>query len=556
MKYWENHRRERARSSAVTLNMVSEFLEGAGYEIVHEPTVNPVISVIASAENTRALSNEPDGSAGALYLAIYDGESDGGKFAFDERATSYLVMLEGAAKIPDQPTPEEQRILARAIVVLPRDNTASLTSLGSDVVNFIIAIERFATSLAQGVNSANQYQALVDVAEDFFGNFISIVDPNNMLLAFTKHIEPVDYVSKSLVKHKYHTDSILDEDRTRGYLSDNVIGQEGTLVFPSNELMPVTLVTSPIMVNGNYAGYVVMTCEDNDVRPGTKDTFELFISFCEKVASLRNDMPAGRNPYSQNFLITLLSRKTVDAIFIEQQTRRLAIPAIGSYKLIRIIWPEDCAAQLPFFVDEINRSDPSSRVAVRYENAAIVLAYADDVTGLNKIASRIVGSFPANIAYKIITSEVLSTLFEVFEAYCTLKSVEKYEDAIMRYKEPRKEDVPIMLTFRDAFAFYWDDPLRDTSISNFAVSHMVVSDIARIDTEKRTDDLALLEAFLVNERKASTVAESHHLHRNGVLYRIKRIQERYGIDLNDHLTRQYILACLRIRANVHGVTAP
>ena len=555
MKYWENLRRERARG-IVTLNMMAEYLEASDYEIVHEPTANPSISIIATDKTIDSISSKIEAGSSIFYLATYGGPSGKKEFVFDDRASSYLVVLADESTLPCDPSAEEQRILARSIVVRLKEGSGGLYALESDVANFIISVERFSNYLAQGVNSANQYQALVDVAEEFFGNFISIVDPNYMLLAHTKHIEPVDPISKSLIRHRYHTEEILQMERSQGYLSERISGQDGVRVFPPSEQIPATLMGSPIMVNGNYAGYVVMTIADKTVRPGTKDAFELFVNACEKVASQRNDMPAGRNPYSQNLLITLLSRKAVDAIFVEQQTRRLAIPCLGSFKLIRIIWPEDCTAQLPFFVDEINRSDPRSRVAVRYENAAMVLVYADDVANLNMIASRITSSFPANIAYKIVTSEVLSTLFDIYDAYRSIKCVERYEDAIMRYKEPPADDKPIMLTFRDAFAFYWNDPLRDTSISNYAVSHMVVSDIARIDTEKRTDDLALLETFLVNERKASTVAESHHLHRNGVLYRIKRIQERYNIDLNDHLTRQYILTCLRIRANVHGVTLP
>ncbi len=553
MKYWGSLRRDRVRAGTVTLNMVIEFLESIGYEIVSSPNTNSTISMVATAANTRSLNDE-QGICGTIFLTEYSGTAREGRLQVDERASSFLIVLKDDAQLPAKPTQEEQHILARAIVVRPSVDGATIAQLENDVANYIISIERFSACLAQSMNSTNQYQALVDVAEDFFGNFISIVDPNNMLLAYTKHIEPIDDISRSLIKHRYHTEEMLERERKESHLSARMTGQESVCVFPPNEYTPAAAVTSPIMVNGNYAGYIVMACNIDDVQPGTKDAFALFVSFCDKVASLRNDIPAGRNPYSQNLLITLLSRESVDSLFVDHQAHQLAIPTIGSYRLIRIIWPDDCSAQLPFYVDEINRSDPNTRVAVRYENSATVLVYADDPAGLKAITARVINSFPANNAYKIVTSEVLSSLFEIYFAYRSLKCVEKYEEAILRYKEERAGDKPIMLTFRDAFAFYWNDPLRDASVSNYAVTHMVINDMARIDAEKRTDDLALLEAFLINERKASTVAETHHLHRNGVLYRIKRIQERYEIDLNDHLTRQYILACLRIRAVVHGTS--
>ena len=197
MRYWENTRRERTRAGIVTLNMIAESLECVGYEVVHMPTVNASFGVIATQSNTRALDDNPDGNANILFLASIDGASST-ILDVDERANSYLIRLESGAQLPENPTSREQRILARAVVVRPGPDASNANQLENDITNFVISIERFATFLAQSVNSTNPYQALVDVAEDFFGNFISIVDPNNMLLAYTKHIEPIDDISADI----------------------------------------------------------------------------------------------------------------------------------------------------------------------------------------------------------------------------------------------------------------------------------------------------------------------------------------------------------------------
>ena len=282
MKYWESLRRDRTRTGLVTLNMIAEFLENIGYEIVSSPNTNATISMVATAENMRALDDD-QGICKTLFLATHHGTARKGQLQVDERANAFLIVLEKGALLPAKPTQDEQRILARAIVVRPPTETQTITQLGNDISNFIVSIERFASCLAQGVTASNQYQALVDVAEDFFGNFISIVDPNNMLLAYTKHIEPIDDISRSLIKHRYHTEEMLTRERKESHLSARMTGQEGVCVFPPNEYTPAAAVTSPIMVGGNYAGYIVMACENDEVRPGTKDTFALFVSFCDTV---------------------------------------------------------------------------------------------------------------------------------------------------------------------------------------------------------------------------------------------------------------------------------
>ena len=54
--------------------------------------------------------------------------------------------------------------------------------------------------------------------------------------------------------------------------------------------------------------------------------------------------------------------------------------------------------------------------------------------------------------------------------------------------------------------------------------------------------MALLFVYLANERKATKVGQMCGLHRNGVLYRIEKMEKRYGLDLNDPLTRDYLRA--------------
>ena len=79
---------------------------------------------------------------------------------------------------------------------------------------------------------------------------------------------------------------------------------------------------------------------------------------------------------------------------------------------------------------------------------------------------------------------------------------------------------------------------------------MLVTRIEEDDKEKGTDNLAVLADYLANERRVSITARNTHMHRNGVIYRIKRIQNMYHIDFEDYLQRQYILTGLQIRISL------
>ena len=84
------------------------------------------------------------------------------------------------------------------------------------------------------------------------------------------------------------------------------------------------------------------------------------------------------------------------------------------------------------------------------------------------------------------------------------------------------------------------DPECSTDVKYFAASNTVIERILESDAEKGTNDFELLAAYLSKGSKASRVADVFHLHRNGVAYRIDRIQSRFNIDLECPAIRNYV----------------
>ena len=70
----------------------------------------------------------------------------------------------------------------------------------------------------------------------------------------------------------------------------------------------------------------------------------------------------------------------------------------------------------------------------------------------------------------------------------------------------------------------------------------IVPRVVRFDEQHGTGDARLLYCYLRNERNARITCEELFLHRSTLLYRIERMQERFGFSLDDAATRQRILA--------------
>ena len=88
----------------------------------------------------------------------------------------------------------------------------------------------------------------------------------------------------------------------------------------------------------------------------------------------------------------------------------------------------------------------------------------------------------------------------------------------------------------------------DERLLDFALSGAigVPGTLAKEEASDPTGDFALLWYFLKYERNASRVGRIMFMHRNSVLYRIKQIEKRFALSLDDQLTRERIIMEYRL----------
>lgn len=111
------------------------------------------------------------------------------------------------------------------------------------------------------------------------------------------------------------------------------------------------------------------------------------------------------------------------------------------------------------------------------------------------------------------------------------------------------ERIPIY-RFTDVFVFLLGDSRKTAQhLIEFTAENSHLDIIERLQLDNKVCDLKVLYQYLVNERKSTPTAEQLHMHRNNVLHRVQSIEKRYYLDLDNHFTRQYLLACFRLKIN-------
>ena len=200
----------------------------------------------------------------------------------------------------------------------------------------------------------------------------------------------------------------------------------------------------------------------------------------------------------------------------------------------------DMSSQVGFILNEIRAMKDSYALPVVCENSIVVLLNSPDGTQLAKSIDELLESRAGAYLERIYESEVFNDFRSINAAYRSVLVAREYTPltATPVWEEHREHGK--VISFAEVFTFVMIDPEGSSDVKYFAASNTVIERILQNDAEKGTNDFELLAAYLSKGNKASHIAYLFHLHRNGVAYRIERIQNQFGIDLNNPTIRNYV----------------
>ena len=220
--------------------------------------------------------------------------------------------------------------------------------------------------------------------------------------------------------------------------------------------------------------------------------------------------------------------------------RLLDIPVQGCYMIALIEVHRDMSSQVGFILDEIRAIKDSYALPITCDGSVVVLLNSPDGTQLAKSLDELLESRAGEYLEHIYESEVFNDFRSINIAYRSVLTARKYTPLTGSpiWEEHREHGK--VTPFAEVFTFVMIDPEGSTDVKYFAASNTVIERVLRNDAEKGTNDFELLAAYLSKGSKASHIADLFHLHRNGVAYRIDRIQNQFGIDLDNPTIRNYV----------------
>lgn len=406
-----------------------------------------------------------------------------------------------------------------------QESNASFTSdkevISASNVAWVLAMQN---CLLQG----GGYQELIDLAQDVLKNSLTMSDAGFRIVAHTTNIKPSAPVVKTAIKQGFFGNDELEVFRKKGRPL-RWSTQSGISVLENDNAREI--VECIFRVKGLYAAHLVMECVGRGLDdPKLMDDFSLLCNCLEM--HIKQTLPASSilNQGPTKTLIDLTNGVTVSKQSLRTWTRTTDFDGKTMHALALF----DFAYQ---------QEEKQLAVAACLRIGEL---FPHAIVGLDECKAVMV--YPSDTAAKAYNKKLLSYAHYSGSHIGVSDTFDKATDIKFAYKQAcialvRNTNLQSgIYPFKQSFASYvMSAQNRDDELISYCLKHCIPARLLKADKAAKTDDCRILFEYLRGERKSSAVANLLHMHRNTLLYRIKRIEENYHIDLDDWSTRERLI---------------
>lgn len=431
---------------------------------------------------------------------------------------------------------------------------------GIDSVTLLAAIiqKRFSqliewdSTLKDIVISGGSYQDIIDASEYILGNPLQVLDASYKLLATTTHIISDDEIDIKLTESGYHSQATLRKIQESGRLKAYK-EETGIIINHPGNPNKYGTVSRWFWDSGMPVVHTLMICKNGAPSPALIDIFQVLTEHsrnCFLMAQRRNPQ-TGR--IYDSLINDILFGELDDPAMINERAKVADIPLSGCFTLSKIILRENNEWLIKRVFNDLFQYLPSARIILHQFEIIVLNTYDRDAvrTQTVKDSERI---FPLLDSYDAVcgTSSPFYRITDMPMAFNQAAKAISLGEAVKESKVLQNIDADQLITpIGQNNIFYYDDIIiyhlislgiqNSPNVFRNSICWNIVRKMWQEDEDTGNDNSQILFTYLMTERKATKTGELLHMHRNNVIYRINKIEEMTGLDLDDYWTRMKLL---------------
>lgn len=385
-------------------------------------------------------------------------------------------------------------------------------------------------------------QEILDMECPFAPEFLCITDTGFNLVAWSKSVEPPTPPMRALVENGCYSLDAID------YLRKRVLARKGpanaSIVCEPDGECPYYSIHRPIIIEGAYVFHLTMVVRNESDLASRKDIFSVLAAHVAAICTEFWKSHIEVESSCHKILIRMIEKRDMAPEYISTQLAATVIPQTNFFRLIRYrIGPHLSLEQTREASIAVKGLIPDHCYPFMYHDDLLVLLCSptNNLAGIsiNKLIRQTNDIMFDTYGLCCALSQPFRRIDDIARAYWqTIEALE--HEKLLRTAYPLgydgKGSFPI-IPFEHVLQFMLIGGKVDSQTLKEAFSNSIVKVISKEDAEQGGDFTKLLWEFLCAQGNASEVAKEFNMHRNTVVYHIKKFEKRFDVNLDLPMVR-------------------
>lgn len=382
------------------------------------------------------------------------------------------------------------------------------------------------------LNNQGSLEDLCETAEQYFRNPLFIHNPNFYILACKTHYDNMDPWQKD----ERTGLPMLSAELINGFKMNpeylDTLDKVGTQIFPIDSTGYRVMYVNLWDEYGRYEGRICIDELQTAFQPGQMPALEFFGRMAMVLIKQRDAQKIPFEKPLENMITDMVSGKSIDPDYMEGILDTQGWKVKDTYRVFKmeLDWRDRRTSSIINTCNHIEGTIDECH-AIHYENSILVIL---NITKTSRKKDEIM-----QILNRIIRETILKTgISNTFNDFSKLMYFHQQASLALQYGMQKNPAIWIH-RFENYVMDYCCDMVCREIPAEFICAPAVIR-LREHDKEKHTELYETLKTYLKCFQNAEQTAKTLYIHRSTLFYRLKKIKEVSGLDLNEPENMFYI----------------
>lgn len=427
----------------------------------------------------------------------------------------------------------------RCQMILVRSDHSE-TKLFNTVQSLFIRMNKWERDMYRAIADKVPVQNLLNLCGDNFRKPLFVFDYALNTIASINDTHGTDLIVNTISSH-----GGLPDEYIRFIIDNNILTAAKSYkklgLLRNNLKRPFNVLIKSLRANTLSIDCVVMFFDRELPTPSDYDYMRYFVNMLDRFIQLNGKGNGRQIKNDQSFFIDCIEGRIVSKADMQRRAMLVGIPCQGRFSLSCVRFDSFSYSSAIYLMDEMAAANPTAVIFV-YKQEVILInnesRFPNSEADKETIAMRsddYLKKHNAKVGISGICTDLFALRISYIQAAAAIELGSLLDPGGFCYR------------YRDYF-FYHIISSASKSIDFRYLYAQRLNSVIEYDREHGSDNVRLLEVYLMNEFSVSKTAEIMHLHRNSVIYRLDKIKTLMGESLEDPVFRaNLLLSCFTLR---------